>query len=142
MCTVSLAIWITNPLAAVLIAPALHLWMWVVAPDVRLGTAPRIALLIAGLIPPVLVAVYYASALGLAPPGVIWNGMLLLVGGQVGLLAALEWSVLLGCVVSVVLIALDTARGDRPLPAPVTVRGPITYAGPGSLGGTKSALRR
>jgi hypothetical protein len=24
----------------------------------------------------------------------------------------------------------------------VTVRGPATYAGPGSLGGTKSALRR
>ena len=26
--------------------------------------------------------------------------------------------------------------------APVTVRGPISYAGPGSLGGTESALRR
>jgi hypothetical protein len=24
----------------------------------------------------------------------------------------------------------------------VTVRGPLTYAGPGSLGGTESALRR
>lgn len=142
LCTASLAIWIANPLAAALIAPALHLWMWVVAPDVRLRTAPMLGLLIAGILPPVLVVVYYANALGLAPLGVIWNGMLLLVGGQIGLLAALEWSIVLGCVVSVVLIAFRSARGDRPLREPVTVRGPITYAGPGSLGGTKSALRR
>jgi len=26
--------------------------------------------------------------------------------------------------------------------ARITVRGPVTYAGPGSLGGTESALRR
>jgi len=26
--------------------------------------------------------------------------------------------------------------------AEVTIRGPLTYAGPGSLGGTESALRR
>ncbi|MGI8903723.1 MAG: hypothetical protein ACR2IP_08740 [Solirubrobacteraceae bacterium] len=141
MCGVSLAIWITNPLAAALISPALHLWMWVLAPDVRLRTVPMLALLIAGIIPPVLVAAYYANALELAPLGVVWNGMLLLAGGQVGLLAALEWSVVLGCAVSVVLIALRSAGGNRPLP-PVTVRGPVTYAGPGSLGGTKSALRR
>jgi hypothetical protein len=27
-------------------------------------------------------------------------------------------------------------------PQPLRTRGPITYAGPGSLGGTESALRR
>jgi hypothetical protein len=26
--------------------------------------------------------------------------------------------------------------------APLTIRGPLSYAGPGSLGGTESALRR
>jgi len=45
--------------------------------------------------------------------------------------------VLSGAAVLVVL-----ARQPRPEEMPVTVRGPITYAGPGSLGGTKSALRR
>jgi hypothetical protein len=68
--------------------------------------------------------------------------VLLLAGGDVGVLAALEWSVVLGCVASVAVIAVQAARQNRPEQARVTVRGPITYAGPGSLGGTKSALRR
>jgi hypothetical protein len=34
------------------------------------------------------------------------------------------------------------SRQPRPEQAPVTVRGPASYAGPGSLGGTESALRR
>ena len=33
-------------------------------------------------------------------------------------------------------------RQSEPEEVRVTVRGPVTYAGPGSLGGTKSALRR
>jgi hypothetical protein len=32
--------------------------------------------------------------------------------------------------------------GDAAAATPITVRGPKTYAGPGSLGGTESALRR
>ena len=68
--------------------------------------------------------------------------MLLLAGGAVGLLAALEWSIVLGCLVSVIVIIVRTARQPRPEPAPVTIRGPVSYAGPGSLGGTESALRR
>ena len=35
-------------------------------------------------------------------------------------------------------LAPSSAGGDRP----VTVRGPLSYAGPGSLGGTDSAMRR
>jgi hypothetical protein len=50
--------------------------------------------------------------------------------------------VVLGCLLSAVTLSLLAARGSRPVPVPVTVRGPVTYAGPGSLGGTKSALRR
>ena len=39
MCLAALAIWVTNPFAAALVVPALHLWMWVVDPDVRLHPA-------------------------------------------------------------------------------------------------------
>jgi hypothetical protein len=142
MCAVSLAIWIQNPFAAALLVPALHLWMWVVDPDVRPRAAVVAILLVVGLAPPVLVIAYYAVTLGLSPLDVAWNGTLLLAGGYVGALAAIEWSLVLGCVASVIAIAMRQARADRPEHAPVTVRGPVTYAGPGSLGGTESALRR
>jgi Peptidase family M28 len=142
MCVVSVAIWVANPFAAALIIPALHLWMWVVDPEVRLRPAASLALLLVGLAPPVLVIIYYAHSLGLGPIDVLWNGVLLIAGGHVALLSALEWSIVLGCAVAVLVIGLRELRQPLPDEAPVTVRGPITYAGPGSLGGTESALRR
>ena len=36
----------------------------------------------------------------------------------------------------------STTRDDSEEPREITIRGPLTYAGPGSLGGTESALRR
>jgi hypothetical protein len=142
MCVVTIAIWCANPFAAALVVPALHLWMWVVTPQVRLHPVVLLVLFLAGLAAPALVVAYYAVTLGFGPVGVAWNAVLLLAGGDVGLLAALEWSIVLGCVASVAVLAVQAARQDRPQPAQVTVRGPVTYAGPGSLGGTKSALRR
>jgi hypothetical protein len=142
MCVVTLAIWAANPFAAALLIPALHLWMWVVTPDVRLRRPAVLLLLLAGVAGPALVFVYYGVTLGLGPVGVLWSATLQLAGGSFGLLAAIEWSVVLGCVVGVVAIAVRGAREDRPEEVPVTVRGPISYAGPGSLGGTESALRR
>jgi hypothetical protein len=142
LCAVTLVLWLSNPFAALLLTPALHLWMWIVVPDVRLPSPAALVLLLAGLALPVLVLVEYASTLGLGPLAAAWSWALLLAGGKVGVLSALEGSVFLGCVISVVAIALRVARADRPEPQPVTIRGPVTYAGPGSLGGTKSALHR
>jgi len=142
MCLVAFATWLTNPFAAALIVPALHLWMWVVDPKVRPRGVVTVALLLAGLAAPVLVILYYAHALGLGPLDVAWNLLLMLAGGHVRVLVALEWSVMLGCVASVLVIAVRGQREPRAEDVPVTVRGPITYAGPGSLGGTESALRR
>ncbi|HWC87254.1 MAG TPA: M28 family peptidase [Solirubrobacteraceae bacterium] len=142
LCAISLVLWAANPFAAALVVPALHLWMWIVAPEIRLRVPVTLALLLAGLAPIALVLLYYATQFGLGPAGVIWTGTLLIAGGGLGLPALLEWSVVAGCAVSVAVIAARSAGVAAPEPAPVTVRGPITYAGPGSLGGTKSALRR
>jgi hypothetical protein len=142
LCVATLAIWAANPFAAALLIPALHLWLWAVGPDLRLRRSLALALVACGLVAPVLVIIYYARSLGVDPVGLAWSGALLVAGGHVGLLAALEWSVVAGCALGIVLIA---ARSMRAVPAeeqPVTIRGPVTYAGPGSLGGTKSALRR
>ena len=49
-------------------------------------------------------------------------------------------SLVAGSFASSVAVAL-APRGTR-AGRPITVRGPASYAGPGSLGGTRSALRR
>jgi hypothetical protein len=64
----------------------------------------------------------------------------------VGIAGSLLWSVLLGCAVAMSMVALRAPAGlrepDIDEQAQITIRGPIGYAGPGSLGGTESALRR
>jgi hypothetical protein len=142
LCVVTIAIWISNPFAAALLVPALHLWLLAISPDVRFRLPLRLGLLLLGLVPVALVVVYYAVTLGFGPLDAVWSAALLIAGHAVSLLAALEWSAVLGCVVTAAGILVAAARQPRPEQAPVTVRGPVTYAGPGSLGGTKSALRR
>jgi len=142
MCAISLAIWVGNPFAAVLILPALHLWMWIVAPEIRLRAPLAITLLLASLAPIALVILYYANQFALGPVGVIGTAVALIAGGGLGISALLEWSAVFGCAVSVAVIAARAAGAGAPEATPVTVRGPATYAGPGSLGGTESALRR
>ncbi len=73
-------------------------------------------------------------------------GVLALAGGHAGPLGVLAWSVALACGVAAASVAARKRRrrhgpGDDDEPA-VTIRGPAGYAGPGSLGGTESALRR
>ena len=139
---VLLWLWWRNPYMAALFVPAVHLWAWAVDPDVRIRRPLKLLMLVIGLIPPALVIGYYVHAFGLSAAGVLWDGALLIAGGQLGLGVALAFSVLLGCLAGAFVIAARPP-GPRSHDAEVvTVRGPITYAGPGSLGGTQSALRR
>ena len=73
-----------------------------------------------------------------------WFCVLLVAGGVVGPLGWVIWSFVLVCLVAALLVALRSrANARRPEePTEITVRGPVSYAGPGSLGGTESALRR
>ncbi len=144
MSVIALVIWYRNPFAAALLIPALHLWMWVLDPGVRMPRSLAVVLVLVGVAPGALVVLYYMQAFGLGPIQALWNGVLLIAGGYIGVVAALQWSVVLGCLTSVISIAARRPRlhRSRPEETPVTVRGPVTYAGPGSLGGTESALRR
>jgi hypothetical protein len=142
LCATALLIWVSNPFAAALLVPALHLWTWMLDPELRLRRVVAPALLVIGLVPPALVAIYYALTLGYSPLDLIWNGLLMVAGGHIGVLAAVEWCLAAGCTVSIAIAALTAVRAPAPEEMPVTVRGPVTYAGPGSLGGTESALRR
>ena len=59
------------------------------------------------------------------------------------ILAAAILSLLAACLVCVVAIVRTRRRIVRTAePEPITTRGPLGYAGPDSLGGTESALKR
>jgi Peptidase family M28 len=143
----ALLVWFANPFAALLLVPATHLCLLLLAPERPLRAAAALALLALALVLPALLGAFYAHQLALGPLRSAWMAVSLLAGGAVGVAAALAWSVALGCAVAAFLIALA-----RVSPAPgndageeqvdITIRGPLSYAGPGSLGGTESALRR
>jgi hypothetical protein len=180
-------VWVSDPLTALLLIPALNLWLLLAETGVlaysgmrlspasatgsrlpasvagpgawgasRRGAGGRrtqaLVLVALGVVPLALLVAFYAHQLGLSLGGVAHTALLLLAGGRVGLLGAALWSVAFGCLAAALLIALapsgideDDAGepyewpGDR---EPIKIRGPLSYAGPGSLGGTESSLRR
>jgi hypothetical protein len=137
---VTLTIWALNPLAALLLVPALHVWPWLVDEESTIGRPARIALALLPLLAPALVLTYYALADGFTAPALSWSLVLMVAAGRISMPFAVLWSLALGCLLSAVTLAL---RARRAVAAPaITVRGPLGYAGPGSLGGTESALRR
>jgi hypothetical protein len=149
---VGLLAWFGDPLTALLAVPALHAWLVLAAAPERLdiGALPRrlasVALVALGLLPLAALVAFYAHQLGLSAGAVAWTGVLLVAAGQVGLGGAILWSLAFGCAAAATMIALAPVRtrleAQEAVPFDVTIRGPLSYAGPGSLGGTESALRR
>jgi hypothetical protein len=142
-CAVAVVLWLRNPYAAALLVPGAHVLLAVVAPGVRLRRPLALGLVALAALPFLLVDLSIAAQLGLGPVDFVWMCALLVAGGVVGPFGWVAWSLVVACLVAAVALAL------RPKPAPaapgeprVTVRGPLSYAGPGSLGGTDSALRR
>ena len=141
-CMLAVALWVVNPFAAACLVPGAHLWLLVAAADVRLRRGVALGLVGLSLLPFALAALVVAGQYGLGPLGFAWSSLLWVAGGHVGPVGWLFWSVAAGCVVAAAVLAWRT-RPPLPEPEPrITVRGPLTYAGPGSLGGTESALRQ
>lgn len=133
------AVWALNPFAAaVLVLPA-HLWMLAAVPDVRLRRLPALALVLMALVPAAFVLAVFAAAIGASVGQLPWSLLLLVAGGQVGLPALLTLCVLGACGVAAFRLAL-LPTVEEEIPAE-SVRGPLGYAGPGSLGGTDSGFR-
>jgi hypothetical protein len=141
LAAVSVAVWVANPFAAALLLPALHLWIVFVSPELRPRRAFGLALVALGLAAPALLALYYAHELGSGLLSGSWIVVLMLTGGHLGIAAAAAASITAGSAVAVVLVALQ-GKSHTSGSSEVTIRGPVSYAGPGSLGGTESALRR
>ena len=142
LAAVAVITWFANPYAAALMVPALHAWLLILAPGVRLRRGASIALLIVGLLPVLGLVLADARSLGLGPLDSAWMALLLVAGGHIGVWTWLLWSLFAAVAVGVGAIALRPPPPDSTSTPDITVRGPMTYAGPGSLGGTESALRR
>ncbi|MEA2382287.1 MAG: hypothetical protein QOH72_2258 [Solirubrobacteraceae bacterium] len=143
-CVLAAVLWIVNPFAAGFMVPAAHLWLLVVAPELRLRRGVALVLVAVSLLPFALAALVLAGQFGLGPLDFVWALLLAVAGAHIGPIAWLFWSIAAACALAAIVLAWRT----RPPPpaeveeSRITVRGPVTYAGPGSLGGTESALRR
>lgn len=159
LAALAVLVWAIDPLTALLLLPALHLWLLLADPAPApspLTRRPGLwapVLVALGLVPLALLVAFYAGALDLGPGGVLHTALLLLAGGRIGLAGAVLWSVAAGLPVAALLAARRDVGYVPPHPPTgpgeglgelelVPIRGPLSYAGPGSLGGTESALRR
>ena len=135
----AVVVWVVNPFAALVLVPAVHLWMLAMVADARPPVTA--ALLGLGLVAPVGVGLYYLARLSLDPFEGAWYLFLLVTGHHVGFFTALLGCLLLGLFGSTLAIVLARMRRAEPEPPQgPRLRGPSSYAGPGSLGGTESAL--
>lgn len=140
---VALAVWVTNPYAAALLVPAAHLWLGLGTAETRARGLVGWAMLLAGLAAPALVVAYQLHALRADPLELARVWLVAIAGGHVSAWSAIAVGMLGSCFALLVRVLLARRRlvavaGQEPL----RTRGPATYAGPGSLGGTESALRR
>lgn len=150
LCLLAVVVWVLNPFAAVLLAPALHLWLLALTPDWRWPRSVRLAAVFAGLLPFAMVAYLDLHALGYSVKDGLWQGVLLIAGGQIGPVTWIIWSAVAGCAVCAAIVAVHP--GQRPADDRTgagfdgkpkgSVRGPGGYVGPGSLGAVSSGRGR
>ena len=139
ICLVAVVVWIFNPYAALLLILPVNIWLLVGARELPLRRRWAIFWILFSLLPVVAVALVYLDQFSLSPFALVWFVLLSLAGGTPPLLAALGWCVACGAGAAALLRAV---RRDAAPDQAITVRGPVSYAGPGSLGGVDSARRR
>jgi hypothetical protein len=143
LCVLAALVWVFNPYAAALLLPAAHVWLFAAAPQTRLRRWGGVAAIAVGLLPFAMVPLYYALALHLDPLEELWMAVLAAASGHLSFSVAVVAAGLLACLAGLLVVMRTRRRVQETAePEPVRTRGPVTYAGPGSLGGTESALRR
>jgi hypothetical protein len=141
ICGLAAITWAVNPFAAGVLLIATHLWLFAAG---SWRGWPALAAALAGLVPLVAVVVYYCLALEVSPLGLGW-GAALAAGTGAGLFSTLLLGGVLAALAGTIRVLFARrrlARDETPSGSQIKTRGPVSYAGPGSLGGTESALRR
>jgi hypothetical protein len=141
LCGAALVMWALNPLAALMLVPALHLWIWLAA-DVRWPYGLRLAVWLLGVALPAVAVICDADSAHMDVAGVLGDGVQMIAGGQLGPIAVALWSAACGCAAAVLGLACRAAPTPRPVPAPRAAPAPLAHAGTRTLGASRSALRR
>jgi len=139
------AIAFMNPYAALVLVPFVHLSLLALLTGMRWSRATLAV--VVGAIPLCGIGAYYSLRFQLDPLHGVYYLVLLVLGGQPGVLGTVAICVLLGACASLAAILLARfrerpARLAAPEAAPQPLFGPGGHAGPGALGGTRSTLRR
>jgi hypothetical protein len=139
---VAALVWLANPYTAALIALPLHLWLIALTREQPRRPALGAFYVAISLVP-------FAAALGVVcvalqtePFGLLWSVLLLIAGGGMSAWGVTLASLFAGTFVAAGALLVRAGTLERPERVEVTMRGPLSYAGPGSLGGTPSTLRR
>jgi hypothetical protein len=140
----SLLLWLTNPYAGLMVVPAAHLWLLAVLLSGPPPRRLRALLLVLGALPPALVALYHLFALSIDPLAGAWYLLMLVTGHVAGPVTVFVGCVMLGglCAAIELVYRSPAPPAEEQGPEGPSVYGPGAYAGPGSLGGTESAIRR
>jgi hypothetical protein len=140
----SLLLWVANPYAGLMAVPAAHLWLLALLLAGPPRRRVRALLLGLGALPALLVALYYLFALSIDPLAGAWYLLLLVTGHVVGPVTAFVACLMLGalCAAAELVYRTPAPPPGESRPEGPSVYGPGAYAGPGSLGGTESAIRR
>lgn len=141
LCAACSVLWVLDPYAALLATPALHLWVLAMLLEPRPRRRLRVIALVGGLVPPAIVALYYSVALGLNPLHGAWYLLMSIMGGTPSLVTLVVWVALAASFAAVARSVLVSDPEDES-PERRPLRAVPSYAGPGSLGGTESAIPR
>ena len=131
----SLALWLVNPYAGLLVVPAAHLWLLAVLAGAERRRRFRGLLLALGALPVLVVGVYYLFALSMDPLSGAWYLFMLITGHSVSLATSL-----IGCLMLGALGAATELVARSPVPvahepddALPSLFGPGGHAGSGLL---------
>ena len=140
-------VWLGNPYTALLLVLALHAWLLIAAPELRPRRSIALGLVAARARPARAADRLLCASARLRPRPYGLGGR---ATGR-GRACRLRFGACSGASLSGARPRCDARRGphaqEPALAEPderveITIRGPLSYAGPGSLGGTESALRR
>jgi hypothetical protein len=136
----AILIWIANPYTAALLAIPLIPWLVLLTAEREHAHHPLVALawLAVSLVPLAGVLSVQASSFGMGPLRFAWSWLLLLASGQLSLLGFLALSLAGGLYLATAILLLRPALSREPRELKLSTRGPLGYAGPGSLGGSSS----